>query len=142
MLDYVHTGLRKANLEAACKSILKISEKYNIFFIDFAVFTRIGKDTPLDKEGFAKLLEAYGKEVKFIDDLLSQHKWVSTNDNPTIADIQVAQELEFAAFYSFDYSPYKNVTEFLTRIRALPNWTESNKEFSGAVAHVQTLVKL
>jgi len=125
-LDYVHTGLRKANLECA----------------GTAIWSRLGKDTPLDKEAFKKATDKYIVELQYIESLLSQHKWVASNENPTLADFQLGAELEYAAFYKFDYAPYKKIQEFLTNIRALPHWNEVHEGLQKSVAYVLGLVKL
>ena len=78
----------------------------------------------LDPEKEKKVREA----LKLLDDSLSNQKYVAGNEL-TLADLSVLASLTLFDGFDYDYSEFKNITEWSNRLKSeLPYYDEVNKE--------------
>ncbi|KAJ9583904.1 hypothetical protein L9F63_021752, partial [Diploptera punctata] len=89
-----------------------------------AYFMSIRTGTPFSPEDSAKLEEAY----QLLDKFLEGQDWVAGN-NITIADYALSITAAYAIPLQYDISKYKNVTNWLTRVKkTLPDFVQIQEE--------------
>jgi glutathione S-transferase len=78
----------------------------------------------LDPEKEKKVREA----LKLLDDSLANQKYVAGNEL-TLADLSVLASMTVFDGFNYDYSEFKNITEWNNRLKSeLPYYDEVNKE--------------
>ncbi|KAJ9583905.1 hypothetical protein L9F63_021753, partial [Diploptera punctata] len=89
-----------------------------------AYFTAKRTGTPVSAEDSAKVDEAY----QLLDKFLEGQDWVAGN-NITIADYALSVDAASATLLQYDISKYKNVTNWLARIKkTIPDYVQVQEE--------------
>jgi len=113
LLDWNHTGLRKATMAVASVTF----------------FSRLNTPTAeYDKSAFESANKTLCDQYQFIEDHLKKTKFVA-GDTVSIADLQLAAEVEFHRIWKSDLAFFPKLQAWLEIMRDLPGYKESNQGF-------------
>ena len=115
--------------------------QFHEYFCLFTCYPAMGVPHGLDPQ-IGQALMAYGAEhavrwLKLLDERMLGGRPYVCGDEISIADYLGGSFVTLGEIAAFDLSPYPNITAWLERLRASPNWNATYANFGGLVSMVR-----
>jgi len=148
ILKYLAEKIGSPAYPAELKARAKVNEaldwfntQFHEYFCLFTCYPAMGVPHGLDPQ-IGQALMAYGAEhavrwLKLLDERMLGGRPYVCGDEISIADYLGGSFVTLGEIAAFDLSPYPNITAWLERLRAGPNWNATYANFGGLVSMVR-----